>query len=67
MTESKNRQWILNSRPAGKLTGEEFRWNEARVPEPSDGQMLVRASADRIAPETVTSLVWPLVTSGTSI
>ena len=42
MTESKNRRWILNSRPAGKLTGEEFRWNEAPVPEPSDGQMLVR-------------------------
>ena len=42
MTESKNRRWILNSRPAGKLTGEEFRWNEAPIPEPSDGQMLIR-------------------------
>jgi NADPH-dependent curcumin reductase len=42
MTEGKNRQWILNARPAGKLTGEEFRWNEASVPKPSDGQMLVR-------------------------
>src|ERR1700688_1149484 len=42
MTESKNRQWILNSRPAGKLTGEEFRWNEAPIPEPSEGQMLIR-------------------------
>jgi NADPH-dependent curcumin reductase CurA len=35
MTESKNRQWILNARPSGKLTGEEFRWNEAPVPRPS--------------------------------
>jgi NADPH-dependent curcumin reductase CurA len=42
MTESKNRQWILNARPAGKLTGEEFRWNEAPIPKPSDGQVLIR-------------------------
>jgi NADPH-dependent curcumin reductase CurA len=42
MTESKNRQWILNARPEGKLTGEEFRWNEAPVPRPSDGQVLLR-------------------------
>ncbi len=42
MTESKNRQWILNGRPAGKLTGEEFLWNEAPIPRPSDGQVLIR-------------------------
>ena len=42
MTESKNRQWIWNARPAGKMTGEEFRWNEASTPKPSDGQVLVR-------------------------
>ena len=42
MTDSKNRQWILNSRPAGKLTGKEFLWNEAPVPRPSDGQALIR-------------------------
>ena len=42
MTESKNRQWILNARPESKLTGEEFRWNEAPVPRPSDGQVLLR-------------------------
>jgi len=42
MTESKNRQWILNARPAGKLTGEEFLWNEATVPRRSDGQALIR-------------------------
>lgn len=42
MTESKNRQWILNARPAGKLTGEEFCWNEALIPHASDGQVLVR-------------------------
>ena len=42
MTDSKNRQWILNTRPAGKLTGEEFLWNEAPIPRPSDGQVLIR-------------------------
>jgi NADPH-dependent curcumin reductase CurA len=42
MTEGKNRQWILNARPAGKLTGDEFRWNEAPIREPSDGQVLLR-------------------------
>ena len=42
MTEGKNRQWILNARPAGKLTGEEFRWHEAAIPLLSDGQVLIR-------------------------
>ncbi len=42
MTESKNRQWILKARPAGKLTGEEFRWTEAPIPLPSDGQVLIQ-------------------------
>jgi hypothetical protein len=26
MSDSKNRQWILDARPAGQLTGKEFRW-----------------------------------------
>jgi NADPH-dependent curcumin reductase CurA len=42
MTESKNRQWILNARPAGKLTGKEFRWREAAIPQLSAGQVLIR-------------------------
>jgi NADPH-dependent curcumin reductase CurA len=42
MTEGKSRQWILNARPAGKLTGEEFLWNEAPIPRPSHGQVLIR-------------------------
>src|SRR6201999_690773 len=42
MTEGKNRQWILNARPAGKFTGKEFVWNEGPIPRPSDGQVLVR-------------------------
>jgi len=42
MSEGKNRQWILNARPTGKLNGEEFRWNETSIPQPRDGQVLVR-------------------------
>ena len=38
----KNRQWILDARPVGKLTGKEFRWHEASIPQPSEGQVLVR-------------------------
>jgi len=34
-----NRQWILSIRPAGQLTGDEFSWNEAPIPEPADGQV----------------------------
>jgi NADPH-dependent curcumin reductase len=42
MAADKNRQWVLVSRPTGKMTGEEFRWSEAPIPQPSDGQVLVR-------------------------
>jgi NADPH-dependent curcumin reductase CurA len=42
MTKNENRQWLLDIRPTGKLTGEEFRWNEASIPQPSDGQVQVR-------------------------
>jgi hypothetical protein len=42
MTESKNRQWILKARPAGKLTGEEFLWSETPIPQLSDGEVLIR-------------------------
>jgi NADPH-dependent curcumin reductase CurA len=42
MNVGKNRQWILHARPTGKLAGGEFRWNETSIPQPSDGQALVR-------------------------
>src|ERR1700736_5182441 len=42
MAEGKNRQWILNARRGSRMTGEEFRWNEASIPKPSNGQVLVR-------------------------
>jgi NADPH-dependent curcumin reductase len=46
MTNNKNRQWTLNVRPAGRLTGKEFRWNETSIPQSSDGQVLVRNLCD---------------------
>ena len=52
MTESKNRQWILNARPVAKLTGEEFRWNEAPIPQASDRQVLVRNPGCRSTPRS---------------
>jgi NADPH-dependent curcumin reductase CurA len=42
MNVGKIRQWILNARPTGKLTGEEYRWNQTSVAQPSDVQVLVR-------------------------
>jgi NADPH-dependent curcumin reductase len=42
MSDSINRQWILDARPTGHLTGKEFRWNETSIPKPTDGQALVR-------------------------
>jgi len=42
MSDGKNRQWILQSRPKGNLTSSEFRWTETAVPKCADGQILVR-------------------------
>jgi hypothetical protein len=33
---AKNRQWILDARPAGQLTGKEFRWHEGESARISD-------------------------------
>jgi NADPH-dependent curcumin reductase CurA len=37
-----NRQWRLAARPAGLFKESDFTWIEAPVPEPGDGQVLVR-------------------------
>ncbi|HEU4978568.1 MAG TPA: NADP-dependent oxidoreductase [Solirubrobacteraceae bacterium] len=37
-----NRQWLLASRPQGMVSPENFEWREADVPEPGEGQALVR-------------------------
>ncbi len=37
-----NRQFLLAARPAGMIKETDFRYNEAPIPEPDDGEVLVR-------------------------
>ncbi len=37
-----NRQWLLARRPRGAVTEADFTWHEAPVPEPAEGEVLVR-------------------------
>jgi NADPH-dependent curcumin reductase len=37
-----NRQWLLAERPKGMVRESDFRWNEAPIPEPADGEVLVK-------------------------
>ncbi len=38
-----NRQWLLRTRPVGMVKESDFELHEAPVPEPADGQILVRS------------------------
>jgi len=40
--ETKNRQWLLARRPQGMVSAEDFRWVEAAVPTPGEGEVVVR-------------------------
>jgi NADPH-dependent curcumin reductase CurA len=42
MTARMNRQWLLARRPQGLVSAEDFRWAEAPVPDPAEGEVLVR-------------------------
>jgi NADPH-dependent curcumin reductase CurA len=37
-----NRRWLLVRRPHGELTSSDLQWSEAPIPEPAEGQVLVR-------------------------
>jgi len=37
-----NRRWVLNSRPAGALQPDTFRWDEVPIPPVGEGEFLVR-------------------------
>ena len=37
-----NRQWRLAARPVGLAKESDFAWHEEPVPEPADGQVLIR-------------------------
>jgi len=42
MFQGKNRQWLLARRPEGSVGPEDFRRNETEIPEPGEGEILVR-------------------------
>ena len=42
MSEAKNRQWLLARRPRAAVSVEDFRLHEAEIPEPGEGEILVR-------------------------
>ena len=42
MNDTVNRQILLVEKPTGKLGPEHFKMAEAAVPEPKDGEVLVR-------------------------
>jgi NADPH-dependent curcumin reductase CurA len=37
-----NRRWLLIRRPRGELNADNLQWSEAPIPEPAEGQVLVR-------------------------
>ena len=37
-----NRRWLLKSRPSGMVDPSHFDWSEDEVPQPADGEFLVR-------------------------
>jgi len=42
MAQAKNRQWRLARRPTGAITSADFRFSESEIPEPGEGEVLVR-------------------------
>ncbi|HEY5284156.1 MAG TPA: NADP-dependent oxidoreductase, partial [Polyangia bacterium] len=42
MSQEKNRQWLLARRPKGQVTLDDFRYSETAIPEPGEGEILVR-------------------------
>ncbi|MDG2442932.1 MAG: NADP-dependent oxidoreductase, partial [Luminiphilus sp.] len=37
-----NRQWLLDNRPVGMIGPEHFKYVETTIPEPGDGEVLIR-------------------------
>ncbi len=50
-----NRQWLIAARPRGEVKESDFRWNEAMVADPADGQVLIRTVYISLDP---TNRVW---------
>ena len=42
MADNVNRQWLIAARPEGMIKESDFKYNEAEIPEPGPGEVLVR-------------------------
>ncbi|MCI4352189.1 MAG: NADP-dependent oxidoreductase [Thermoplasmata archaeon] len=59
MSVSMNRRWLFEKRPEGPVGAHNFRWTQAEIPSPGEGQMLVRNLWLDVAPTQVLSLTAP--------
>ena len=50
MNEDKNCQWRVARRPAGNVVAEDFEYREVSIPEPADGQFLLKTLYLNLAP-----------------
>ena len=70
MNDAVNRQILLVQKPTGKLGPEHFRMSAGTVPEPNDGEMLVRTryiSLDAANRQVVVQLIHEAKAQGTAV
>ncbi len=63
-TRNVNRQWLVQPAAHGPIGEHDFRWNEAEIPSPQEGQMLVRNLWLDIAPTQLLPLRAPVEAGG---
>jgi len=59
MSAAVNRQWVLAKRPEGRIESADFRWTEAPIPSPAEGQALVRNLWISLHPTAILALSPP--------
>ena len=59
MSERINRRWLFEKRPEGPVGAHNFRWTEAEIPSPGEGEMLVRNLWLDVAPTQVLTMIAP--------
>ena len=50
MTEDRNCQWLVARRPSGNVVAEDFQYREVPIPEPGDGEFLLKILYLNLAP-----------------
>ncbi len=50
MNEDKNCQWLVARRPSGNVVAEDFEYRETAIPQPADGQFLLKTLYLNLAP-----------------